>query len=131
MNVACRHTAVGNQFAIPCLTRLLGVAIVVIGGHESFVAPPYVHAAPVHGIVQWARVHGVEHSIAVGSTGHGNVNAGAIRFRQKIGDGQQRTCGHGFSQNLRIGIYNGGAFCHMLFLHCSFIVSENRFSASN
>ena len=54
-------------------------------------------------------------------TGHGDVDAGAIQLRQKIGDGQQRACGHGFSQDLRIGIYNCRTFCHMLFLRCSFV----------
>ena len=36
----------GKPLYLIVLTRLLGVAVVAVGCHESFVAPPYVHAAP-------------------------------------------------------------------------------------
>ena len=102
-----------HKRTVPGLASLLRVAVVVIGRHEALVAPPHVHTAPVHGIVQRAGVHRGEHTVAVGAAGHGDVHTFTIRLGQQIDDGQQRARGHSLRQYLRIGVYNGFTFCHV------------------
>ena len=112
MNVLGRHTAVFDELAEPGLASLLGIAVIAVGGHKAFVAPPHVHAGPVHGLGQRAFAHDFQHIDAVGAAGHGNIDALTIRLGQQIGDGQQRTCRHGLCQHFGIRVYDSLAFRH-------------------
>ena len=113
MDVRRRHAPAFHKRTVPGLASLLRVAVVVIGRHEALVAPPHVHTAPVHGIVQRAGVHRGEHTVTVGAAGHGDIHTFTIRLGQQIDDGQQRARGHSLRQYLRIGVYDGFTFCHV------------------
>ena len=58
-------------------------------------------------------VHRGEHTVTVGSAGHGDIHTFTIRLGQQIDDGQQRARGHSLRQYLRIGVYDGFTFCHV------------------
>ena len=116
MDVPGRHASIFHKRTVPGFASLLRIAVVVIGRHEAFVAPPHVHAAPVHGIVQRTGIRRGEYAVAVGAARHGDIHAGPPRFGQQVDDGQQRACGHGLGQHLRVRIDDGLAFCHV----CSF-----------